>query len=422
MPRISRGSTRRNRGDVFGVYHGAMDPMLLIALALALPPDSPARHGFPPERVEVVATPNERVQLSVSIIDAAGLPVTGLTAADVEVREAGIVRPLIDFGRESDRLDRPLSAVFLVDRSGSVSRQMGKWREACLALAAVLRPIDEVRVATFTSDLTILQDFTRDPNLLARSIAGVEQGGGGTGLFRAVDETLRDLKLRAGRKVIFVLTDGLDNERGDLWATSNDPWLADLVRRAVSSQVIVVTILPGPTGRPYMAAQDLAIQTGGWWLYTSDDLPALVRSLGERLAASYFIAYDTVRLPGDLKRRRVEVSVVRPGLSDLKVRTAEGVFGPRPLLALLAGDLEDGDEDARVLAALDLGLLPDVEGSQPLLKALKDDSPRVRAAAVTALGRRGERRAAPKIRRLLADSDPAVRAAAAQALEQPAFQ
>ena len=398
-----------------------MDRMLLIALVLALEPEAPARPGFAPEVVHVEGTPIERVQLSVSVTDPDGRPVTGLTAAEFEVKEGGVVRALVDFGRESDRLDRPLSAVFLVDRSGSVSRQMGRWRQACLALAHGLRPIDEVRVATFTSDMTILQDFTHDPNLLAVSLAGLDQGGGGTGLFRVVDETLRDLKPRMGRKVIFVLTDGLDNERADVWATANDTWLADLVRRAVTSQVTIVTILPGPTGRPYMAAQDLAVQTGGWWLYTSDDLPALVKKLGERLAESYFIAYDTSRPPGDLKRRRVEVSVSRPGLADLKVRTAEGVFGPRPLLELLAGDLEDGDEDERVLAAADLGLLPDPGGSQPLLKALKDDSARVRAAAVTALGRRGERRTADKIRRLLADSDPAVRAAAAVALERPAF-
>lgn len=398
-----------------------MDPMLFIALVLSLQSDAPARPDFPPEVVRVEGTPIERVQLSVSVTDTAGQPVTGLKAADFEVREGGITVKLVDFGREADRLDRPLSAVFLVDRSGSVSRQMGRWRQACLALARGLRPIDEVRVATFTSDMTILQDFTNDQTLLASSIAKLGPAGGGTGLFRVVDETLRDLKRRQGRKVIFVLTDGLDNDRPDVWATANDPWLADMVRRAVSSQVTIVTILPGPTGFPYMAAQDLAVQTGGWWLYSGDDLPALVKKLGERLAESYYIAYDTLRAADDLKRRRVEVSVLRPGIEGLKVRTAEAVFGSKPLLELLAGDLEDGNEEERVLAATDLGLLPDPDGSQPLAKALKDDSARVRMAAVTALGRRGEKRMAGKMRKLLSDSDPDVRAAAAVALKQPGF-
>src|SRR5262245_65946555 len=112
-----------------------MNPMLLIALVLALESETPARPGFTPEVVHVEATPIERVQLSVSVTDLDGRPVKGLSAADFEVKEGGAVRKLVDFGRESDRLDRPLSAVFLVDRSGSVSRQMSRWREACFVLA-----------------------------------------------------------------------------------------------------------------------------------------------------------------------------------------------------------------------------------------------------------------------------------------------
>ena len=421
MPRPAWRSKGRNSLPNKGVYHDGMHPALLIALVFALAAEAPGRHDFVPEVVHVEGTPIERVQLSVSVTDSEGRPVTGLTAADFQVKEGGVVMKLVDFGREADRLDRPLSAVFLVDRSGSVSRQMSRWKEACLALAGSLRPIDEIRVATFTSDMTILQDFTHDLSLLTSSFAELKTAGGGTALFKVVDETLRDLKARTGRKVIFVLTDGLDNERADVWTTATDPWLTDLVRRAVSSQVTVITILPGPTGRPYMAAQDLAVQTGGWWLYTSDDLPGLVRVLGERLADSYFIAWDTPRVPGDLKRRRVEVELLRADAADMKVRTAEGVFGPQPLLTLLAVDLEEGNEDQRVLAASDLGLLPDPDGVEPLVKALKDDSARVRATAVAALGRRGDVSAARKIRRLLADPDQMVREAAARALEQPAF-
>src|SRR5262249_27232552 len=121
---------------------------------------------FSPEVVKVVGTPPERVQLSVSVLDASGQPMAGLTAADFVVEEDGRRQTLLDFGVESEQQDRPLSAVFLVDRSGSIGKQMSKWREACAALVSSLRPIDEVRLATFTSDVDVLQDFTADPNLL----------------------------------------------------------------------------------------------------------------------------------------------------------------------------------------------------------------------------------------------------------------
>src|SRR5215475_9049369 len=94
---------------------------------------------FPPEVVKVQGTPPERVQLSVSVIDAAGEPVMGLTADDFVLEEDGRRQALLEFGLESERQDRPLSAVFLVDRSGSIGKQMGKWREACAALASTLR-------------------------------------------------------------------------------------------------------------------------------------------------------------------------------------------------------------------------------------------------------------------------------------------
>src|SRR5262245_45593024 len=126
--------------------------------------------SFAPEVVRVEGIPPQRVQLSVSVLDKAGKPVTGLNSADFLVTEDGVPQALLDFGRESERLDRPLSVVFLVDRSGSIGKQMSKWGEACAALATALRPIDEVRLATFASDLTVLQDFTADPNLLAAAV------------------------------------------------------------------------------------------------------------------------------------------------------------------------------------------------------------------------------------------------------------
>ena len=341
--------------------------------------------SFAPEVVRVEGIAPQRVQLSVSVLDKAGEPVTGLDRADFLVEEDGLPQAILDFGRESERQDRPLSVVFLVDRSGSIGKQMGKWGEACAALASALRPIDEVRLATFASDLKVLQDFTSDPNLLAAAVGDLGPAGGGTDIYRSIEQTLHDLRDRPGRKVIFLLTDGLDNLRADVWSVENDPYLSGLVRQAVAFQTTIVTILPGPTGRPYLAAQDLAVQTGGWWHYPTDDLPRMVRRLGVRLLESYYIAYDSPRKPGDERKRRIEVQVVRPGLAGLQVRTAAGAFGDAPLLEALRGDLADGDEDERVRAAMALASLNDRRGAAALMKALKDDSPRVRAAAIDSL-------------------------------------
>lgn len=389
--------------------------MILLVLSWLFAGGAAAPH-WAPEVVKVEGIPPERVQLSVSVLDRHGEPVTGLERGDFALEEDGRPQEMLDFGRESEREDRPLSVVFLVDRSGSIGKQMGKWREACVSLMSALRPIDEMRLATFTADVEIVQDFTADAQRMGSAVEKLDRAGGGTDIFAAVDSTLHDLRYRRGRKVIFLLTDGLDTLRAGVWSTDTDPYLSGLVRQAVGFQATIVTILPGPTARPYLAAQDLAVQTGGWWLYPSDDLPGLVGKLGKRLLESYYIAYDSPRKPGDQRRRRVEVKVTRPGLADLQVRTVAGQFGDTPLLEALAGDLSDGDEDERTRAAAALASLQDPRGETALLRALKDESPKVRAAAAAALGRRGAVSTVRPLARLLRDDAPEVRSSAIEAL------
>jgi len=376
--------------------------------------------AFAPERVRVEGDPPERVHLSVSVLDREGGPVLGLISSDFRVTEAGIPQTLVDFGPESERRDRPLSAVLLVDRSGSVRHQMGKWREAGAALVAALRPMDEVRLSTFTSEISVVQDFTHDAGLIAATVGGLHDSGGGTRLFAAVDGTLTDLDRRPGRKVIFLLTDGLDNDHAGAWNMSGDAYLNDLVRRAVRSEVTVITILPGPTGRPFLAAQDLAIRTGGWWLYPGDDLPRLVASLGERLLASYYLAYDSTRAPGDGRRRAVSVTLAGAAPDGYAIRTMDAVYGETPMLDLLAGQLAAGDEKERARAASNLALVTDAreDAVATLIRLLKDDSAQVRAAAAGALGSLREPAAVKPLSRMLRDPDPGVRLAAVGALRE----
>ncbi len=398
----------------------------LLLAVLAAPASTPAGEAarrvgsFPPERIRVEGDPPERVHLSVSVLDPQGRPVLGLKSSDFGVYEAGVPQTLADFGTESDRRDRPLSVVFLVDRSGSVWRQMGKWRQAGASLVSALRPVDEIRLATFTTEVTVLQDFTHDAALIGATVETLDDAGGGTRVFSAVDETLTDIAARRGRKVIFLLTDGLDNVFADAWNMSSSTYLADLVRRAVQDDVTVVTIVPGPTARPFLAAQDLAVQTGGWWVYPSDDLPALVARLGERLLESYYLAYDSTREPGDGRRRALRVELRRTDLKGCTVRTVDAVFGPRPLFDLLAARLEGDDEEDRARAASDLALVSERrdQAASLLLRLLKDDSAQVRAAAAGSLGRMGETSALKRLSRLLSDNEPAVREAAAGAMRR----
>ncbi len=374
--------------------------------------------ALPPVHVKVEAPPPQRVTLSVSVLDAAGEPVAGLARHAFEVLEDGRAQELLDFGVESQRQDRPLSVAVLVDRSGSVRHQLSRWRQACAALRMALRPIDEVRVAAFTSEVTVLQDFTRGPIALEQAEDSLQEASGGTRIFLALDETLHDLARRPGRKAVFLMTDGLDNDRPAEWTSRADPYIDRLLRLAVSHQITMITILPGPTGRPFLAVQDFAERTGGWWLYPGDDLAKLVRSLGERLLASYMLVYDSPRNPADRRTRRVEVRVRGAETSGYQVRAVDGVFGAMPLVDLLREDLGDEDPVVRAGAATGLGVVADQKAVAPLRDALEDDDPRVRAAAAAALGARRAAESARGLARLLKDPDADVRQAAVAALTE----
>src|SRR5262245_26986128 len=90
--------------------------------------------------------------------------------------------------------------------------QVRKVREAAQALLSGLRPGDEIMVAKFNDQLTILQPFTGDPARPRTTLGDVGRAWGGTALFRALEHTLKDLRGRPGRKVILVVSDGLDND------------------------------------------------------------------------------------------------------------------------------------------------------------------------------------------------------------------
>ena len=377
---------------------------------------SPRRLEVEPETVTVEGVPPERVRLSVSVVDREGHPVKGLVATDFWVKEDGVIQTLVDFGVEAGREDRPLSAVFLIDRSGSMGTQMYRWKDACAALLSVLRPIDEVQVSVFDSDIEVLQPFTSKPEELAAAVGGIDRfGSGGTRFLHALGESISSMRARRGRKVIFLLTDGIEEGISTANVATNS-YVASIAQRAVQSQTTIVTVLAGAKSRPWLAAQDLAVQTGGWWLYSGDDPVPIVKSLGERLLQSYYLVYDSPRKLGDQTKRRVEVDIMGADAKGPVVATVAAVYGDAPLLEHLLEDLQEDDAAVRAAAAASLGVTTEKEVRKPLVEALQDESPGVRGAAAIALAERGDLSAVRPIGRLLKDPDPDARASAVRAL------
>jgi len=382
----------------------------LAAGAAAAPPSGRAVQ----EHVRVIDRPWQRVGLSVTVSDRKGRPLPHLSRDEFRVLENGVAVELADFGPEGGRSDRPLSVAVLLDLSESMGSQVRRVREAAQSLLSQLRPGDEILVAKFNDQVTVLQPFTgriEDPD---RTLDRIGRAWGGTAIFRAVEQTLKDVRDRPGRKVILVVSDGFDNDIDREQPVLQSLFLQDLLRLCFRTQTTVYGIRPGMGATSWLPFEGFVDQTGGRLMYTGGDLPGLFARLGEEFLSQYYLAYDIDPKAGEGKWRRIEVEVMRPGVV---VRSMRGYFTPRGHVDTLLRDLADRDDRVRADAAYDLGFTDDPRVAEALRVALSDKSPEVGRQSVEALARLREASAIPDLLDRLGDAESPVREAAMAALE-----
>ena len=388
-------------------------PLAALAVLLAVPAAAaPPRRSSLREFVQVIDRPWQRIGLTVTVTDREGRPVRGLERGDFRVLENERPVELADFGLEGARLDRPLSVAILLDMSESMAGQVKKVREAAGALLRGLRPKDEIMVAKFNDEITVLQPFTADPGEPERTLAGVGRAWGGTALFRSVEQTLRDLRERPGRKVILVVSDGLDNDLARGPNVLQSLYVQDLLRLCLRSQTVVYGIRPGMSATSWLPFEGFVEATGGRLLYTGD-LERLFGRLAEEFQSQYYLGYDVDPKVRRGRWHRIRVEVGRP---DVLVKAMAGYVQPRAHIAALLDDLGARDVEARGDAVYELGFAGDPRAEKPLLQALEDPEEKVRRLVVEALARLGDPSAIPSLLGMLGDRAASVREAAGSAL------
>ncbi len=165
-------------------------------------------------RREVRETPPLRVderidlalqQLYVSVGEEGGES-RALSADDFEVRDAGERQRIVTF----ETGDAALAVALVVDASESMR---GARLEAALAGARSfmrgMRDLDEASIVLFSDSIRYRSPFTQDAAALAPALAEVEAGGG-TALNDALFVAIRGLESRQGRRVVVLLSDGVD--------------------------------------------------------------------------------------------------------------------------------------------------------------------------------------------------------------------
>jgi len=389
---------------------------LLVALiaALACGGATARQPGAPPmEYVRVVDHPWERVAITVTVTDARGRPVRGLTAGDFVVTDGGRAVEIADFGPEEGRRDRPLSVAVLLDLSASMAGQVRRVEEAARALLAGLRPGDQIMVAKFNHQVTILQPFTGSLDADDDRLRDIGRANGGTAIFRAIGSVLLDLRDRPGRKVILVVSDGQDNTLDRDQPALQSLQVQDLVRLCFRTGTTVYGVRPGMPGN-LQAFEEFVVETGGRLLYTGEALDRVFARLGEEFLSQYFLAWDVDPSAGRGGWRRIQVETVQPGL---RIAAFRGFQVSRSTVDVGLRDLADPDATVRADAAWDLGFAPEPRVVAALHARLADGAAPVRRRAAEALGRIGDPQALPWLVDRLGDADHAAAVAAFDAIE-----
>lgn len=283
------------------------------------------------------------VNVVFSVLDRRNRFVIDLGRDDFQVFEDGIPQRIEFFNRETDL---PLRIGLLLDTSNSIRARLEFEQNAAFDfLYRVLqRGRDLAFVMTFDSAPEIQQDYTDDLEVLRDTIFR-QRAGGGTALYDAIYQASQHLMNpppAAGkqevRRVLVVISDGMDNLSNHSRSEALEmAQRAGVVIYPISTSVDWVAIdQRTPEGLPLKlhltegdeVLQQFADESGGraFFPYHVSDLEQAFAAIGTELRSQYAIAYTPSMHQEDGKYHRIEIQVLRKGLS---VRARRGYWAER---------------------------------------------------------------------------------------------
>ena len=317
-------------------------------------PGQTGRPGDVPPDAGVFKSGVDLVTVSATVRDRRGRAVSDLTAADFEVLDRGVKRPIAEFRTEA----APVSVAILFDVSGSMdlaSRALAARFAAHHVLSWLEHGRDEAALFAFDSRLHEVAPFTVDTRALQGALGEVDPFGA-TSLHDAIADTAKRISERANsRRAIIVLTDGIDT------ASRLTPADVSGIASEIDVPVYVVAVVlpidnPDANGRPSSeddvpatvgTIRELAAWTGGELFYAStpSDTSKVARQIVRELRQQYLIAFEPSAGAG---WHPIEIRTTK---KNLTVRARGGyVAGPRPRerRVLVAADRPLANDERRL--------------------------------------------------------------------------
>jgi len=267
------------------------------------------------------------VNVLCTVYDSRGVLVKDLKKDDFEIREEGRKQEIRYFARDTNL---PLTVALLVDVSGSVRTFVDTEKlTAEKFLREVIRPNDQALLVGFSSTVILWQDLTSSAELLQASLEklrpipfrGIPLDGRpmpGTLLYDAVVETsTKKLNDVAGRKVMVIISDGLDN--------GSQLHLEDAVRSEQMTNTVVYGICyeSGFSGCSFL--KNMSEPTGGhvFRVGKNSSLSKIFQTIEDEVRSQYAIGYVPANRTHDGKFRKLQVRAIPRGL---KVEARKGYY------------------------------------------------------------------------------------------------
>ena len=246
------------------------------------------------------------------LVTADGRPLGGLTAADFELRDNGVLQTL----EVVDGADVPINAVLALDTSVSTrGKRQSDLLAASEALLDGLKPLDRAALTTFSHAATPRTTLTSDFGLVRAHLRDIEPAGQTSvmdGAYVALTLTLA----QPGRSLVLVCTDGYDTWS---WLRADD--VLDSARR---SNVVIYAVTTSDVRRGG-ALKNLADATGGQLLRvkSSAELRGVFQKILQEFRNRYILAYSPSGVsPGGF--HSLDIRVNRRGAS---VKASQGYTG-----------------------------------------------------------------------------------------------
>lgn len=234
------------------------------------------------------AADSSHASITVTVLDHARHPVSGLTAEQFRVLEDGQLKTISSVATQDD----PVCIGFVVDKSGSMRGKLGPIANALRSFLDASNPQNHSFVMTFNDDRSLAQDFTSNAALIEKAVATAEPRGG-TSLYDAIVASSDYLAETGGcdRRALVIVSDGDDNEslhtlKSTISALQKDgnpilyplAWL-DTHRSFRSRGQKVVEVLAASTGGVEFFAKNL------------DDLRKIGPELADVIRHQYAVSY-----------------------------------------------------------------------------------------------------------------------------------